>query len=71
MHTGGNEEGILKWIDTVNNGDKWQEARVSVKHKEAFWVIMSFWFFPFKKNSIWLRSFFYILDVCEFFTFYF
>ncbi|XP_039670520.1 MAM and LDL-receptor class A domain-containing protein 1 [Perca fluviatilis] len=39
MHTGGNEEGILKWIDTVNNGDKWQEARVSVKHKEAFWFV--------------------------------
>ncbi|XP_034743360.1 MAM and LDL-receptor class A domain-containing protein 1 [Etheostoma cragini] len=37
MHTGGNEEGILKWIDTVNNGDKWQEARVSIKHQEAFW----------------------------------
>lgn len=38
MHTGGNEEGSLKWIETGNKGDKWIQARVSIKHEEAFWV---------------------------------
>uniref|UniRef100_A0A3B4UGP8 Si:ch211-106h4.4 n=1 Tax=Seriola dumerili TaxID=41447 RepID=A0A3B4UGP8_SERDU len=36
MHAGGNEEGILKWIESGNRGDKWQMASLSVKHKEAF-----------------------------------
>ncbi|XP_068593728.1 MAM and LDL-receptor class A domain-containing protein 1 isoform X2 [Cebidichthys violaceus] len=36
---GDNEEGILKWIETGNNGDKWREASVTVKHKEAFWFV--------------------------------
>uniref|UniRef100_A0A4W6EYR6 Si:ch211-106h4.4 n=1 Tax=Lates calcarifer TaxID=8187 RepID=A0A4W6EYR6_LATCA len=40
MHTGGTEEGILKWIETGNKGDKWHMANVSIKHEEAFWVIM-------------------------------
>ncbi|AWP03839.1 putative apical endosomal glycoprotein-like [Scophthalmus maximus] len=39
MQTGGNEEGILKWIDSGNKGDKWQMARVSLKHEEAFWLV--------------------------------
>ncbi|XP_074507832.1 MAM and LDL-receptor class A domain-containing protein 1 [Sebastes fasciatus] len=39
MHTGGTEEGALKWIETGNKGDKWQEASVSVKHQEAFWFV--------------------------------
>lgn len=41
MHAGGNEEGTLKWIETGNKGDKWQEASVHIKHEEAFWVKMS------------------------------
>ncbi|TNN55455.1 MAM and LDL-receptor class A domain-containing protein 2 [Liparis tanakae] len=40
-HSGGNEEGILKWIETGNQGAMWQEASVTVKHGEAFWVITS------------------------------
>lgn len=40
MHSGGYEEGTLKWIETGNKGDKWQEANVPIKHKEPFWVIM-------------------------------
>uniref|UniRef100_A0A3Q3KJW2 MAM domain-containing protein n=2 Tax=Mastacembelus armatus TaxID=205130 RepID=A0A3Q3KJW2_9TELE len=39
IHTSGNEEGILKWIETGNKGDKWQEASVSVNHEEAFWFL--------------------------------
>nr|XP_046265191.1 MAM and LDL-receptor class A domain-containing protein 1 isoform X2 [Scatophagus argus] len=39
MHTGGNEEGTLKWTETGNKGDKWQEARVPIKHEEAFWFV--------------------------------
>nr|XP_033506790.1 MAM and LDL-receptor class A domain-containing protein 1 [Epinephelus lanceolatus] len=39
MHAGGNEEGTLKWIETGDKGDKWQEASVAVKHKEAFWFV--------------------------------
>ncbi|XP_034558606.1 MAM and LDL-receptor class A domain-containing protein 2 [Notolabrus celidotus] len=39
MHTGGNDEGSLKWIETGNRGDKWIEARVPIKHKEAFWFV--------------------------------
>lgn len=41
MHSGGSEEGMLKWIETGNKGDKWQQTSVSIKHKEAFWVIMN------------------------------
>lgn len=40
MHSDGNEEGILKWIETENKGDIWQEARVSITHTEAFWVMV-------------------------------
>ncbi|XP_055359914.1 MAM and LDL-receptor class A domain-containing protein 2 isoform X2 [Betta splendens] len=39
MHTDGNEEGILKWTETESKGDSWQEARVSITHTEAFWVV--------------------------------
>ncbi|KAM9349890.1 apical endosomal glycoprotein [Symphorus nematophorus] len=39
MHAGGDEEGSLKWTETGNKGHKWQEARVSIKHKEAFWFV--------------------------------
>ncbi|XP_071348966.1 MAM and LDL-receptor class A domain-containing protein 2 isoform X2 [Trachinotus anak] len=39
MHADGNEEGILKWIESGNRGDKWQMASLSVKHKEAFWFV--------------------------------
>uniref|UniRef100_A0A8C4IGG5 MAM domain-containing protein n=1 Tax=Dicentrarchus labrax TaxID=13489 RepID=A0A8C4IGG5_DICLA len=39
MHSGGYEEGTLKWIESGNKGDKWQEARVPIKHKEAFWFV--------------------------------
>ncbi|XP_074544676.1 MAM and LDL-receptor class A domain-containing protein 1 [Halichoeres trimaculatus] len=39
MHIGGNEEGSLKWIEAGNKGDKWIEARVSIKHEEAFWFV--------------------------------
>nr|XP_020447005.1 MAM and LDL-receptor class A domain-containing protein 1-like isoform X2 [Monopterus albus] len=39
LHSGGNEEGILRWIETGNKGDKWQEAHVFVKHEEAFWFV--------------------------------
>ncbi|KAF3698789.1 MAM and LDL-receptor class A domain-containing protein 1 [Channa argus] len=39
MHTGGSEEGILKWIESGNKGDKWQEASVSIKHEETFWFV--------------------------------
>ncbi|XP_056247108.1 MAM and LDL-receptor class A domain-containing protein 1 [Seriola aureovittata] len=42
MHAGGNEEGILKWIESGNRGDKWQMASLSVKHKEAFWFVFSY-----------------------------
>ncbi|XP_060901043.1 MAM and LDL-receptor class A domain-containing protein 1-like [Labrus mixtus] len=38
-HTGGNEEGTLVWIEAGNKGDKWNEARVSIKHTEAFWFV--------------------------------
>uniref|UniRef100_G3PY20 MAM domain-containing protein n=2 Tax=Gasterosteus aculeatus aculeatus TaxID=481459 RepID=G3PY20_GASAC len=38
-HAGDNEEGILKWIETGNRGDEWQEASVTVKHSEAFWFV--------------------------------
>ncbi|KAL6103987.1 uncharacterized protein ACO6RY_13812 [Pungitius sinensis] len=38
-HASDNEEGILKWIETGNKGDKWQEASVTVKHREAFWFV--------------------------------
>uniref|UniRef100_A0A8C3G9E7 MAM domain-containing protein n=1 Tax=Cyclopterus lumpus TaxID=8103 RepID=A0A8C3G9E7_CYCLU len=37
-HSGGDEEGILKWIETGNQEARWQEASVTVKHGEAFWV---------------------------------
>ncbi|CAJ1072730.1 MAM and LDL-receptor class A domain-containing protein 2 [Xyrichtys novacula] len=39
MHTGGNEEGTLKWIETGGKGDKWQQARVTIKHEEPFWFV--------------------------------
>ncbi|XP_063741754.1 MAM and LDL-receptor class A domain-containing protein 1 [Eleginops maclovinus] len=39
MHSGGNEEGMLKWIETGDKGDRWREASVTVKHKEAFWFV--------------------------------
>nr|XP_020490862.1 MAM and LDL-receptor class A domain-containing protein 1-like isoform X1 [Labrus bergylta] len=38
-HTGGNEEGTLIWIEAGNKGDKWNEARVSIKPTEAFWFV--------------------------------
>ncbi|KAI3374795.1 hypothetical protein L3Q82_021349, partial [Scortum barcoo] len=38
-HAGGNEEGILKWIETGNKGDRWQKATVPIKHDEAFWFV--------------------------------
>ncbi|KAM8850746.1 MAM and LDL-receptor class A domain-containing protein 1 isoform 2-T2 [Spinachia spinachia] len=38
-HAGDNEEGILKWIETGNKGDKWQEASVTIQHSEAFWFV--------------------------------
>lgn len=40
MHTGGDEEGILLWIESGNKRDKWQQASVTIKHQEAFWVMM-------------------------------
>ncbi|KAM7379552.1 hypothetical protein PAMP_005098 [Pampus punctatissimus] len=39
IHTGGNEEGILKWTETGNKGDKWQHASVDINHEEAFWFV--------------------------------
>ncbi|KAK1879509.1 MAM and LDL-receptor class A domain containing protein 1 [Dissostichus eleginoides] len=39
MHSGGNEEGMLKWIETGNKRDRWKEATVTVKHHEAFWFV--------------------------------
>ncbi|XP_075339459.1 MAM and LDL-receptor class A domain-containing protein 1 [Odontesthes bonariensis] len=39
IHAGGDEEGLLKWIETGNKGDQWQQARVSIIHKEAFWFV--------------------------------
>ncbi|XP_076601667.1 MAM and LDL-receptor class A domain-containing protein 1-like [Chaetodon auriga] len=39
MHSGGNEEGTLKWVETGNKGDKWQEATVPVQHNESFWFV--------------------------------
>lgn len=42
MHAGGYEDGDLKWIETGDKGDKWQEADLTIKHQEAFWVIMRF-----------------------------
>ncbi|XP_070701014.1 MAM and LDL-receptor class A domain-containing protein 1 [Pempheris klunzingeri] len=39
MHTSGNEEGTLKWVESGDKGDKWLEARVPIKHKEAFWFV--------------------------------
>lgn len=38
MHDAGIEEGILKWIESQDKGDKWQEASVYVKHDEPFRV---------------------------------
>lgn len=42
MQASGNEEGILKWIETGNKGDKWQETSIAIKHEEAFWVMNVF-----------------------------
>ncbi|XP_047444387.1 MAM and LDL-receptor class A domain-containing protein 2 isoform X2 [Mugil cephalus] len=42
IHAGGNEEGLMKWIKTGNNGDQWQEARVSITHEEAFWFVFAY-----------------------------
>ncbi|KAK2822608.1 hypothetical protein Q5P01_022673 [Channa striata] len=39
MHTSGSEEGILKWTETGNKGDKWLEASVFLKHEETFWFV--------------------------------
>ncbi|XP_038573588.1 MAM and LDL-receptor class A domain-containing protein 1 [Micropterus salmoides] len=39
QHSGDNEEGILKWTETGNKGDKWLEATVPIKHKEEFWFV--------------------------------
>ncbi|KAM9718846.1 MAM and LDL-receptor class A domain-containing protein 1 [Menidia menidia] len=39
MHAGGDEEGLLKWIENGNKGDQWQQARVPIKHEEAFWFV--------------------------------
>ncbi|XP_078791082.1 MAM and LDL-receptor class A domain-containing protein 1 isoform X3 [Oryzias latipes] len=39
MNAGGNEEGLLKWIETGNKGDQWQQANVSIQHQEAFWFV--------------------------------
>uniref|UniRef100_A0AAQ5YK66 MAM domain-containing protein n=1 Tax=Amphiprion ocellaris TaxID=80972 RepID=A0AAQ5YK66_AMPOC len=39
MHAGGSEDGLVKWIEAGNKGDKWQEASVHVKHEEAFWFV--------------------------------
>ncbi|KAF7668436.1 hypothetical protein LDENG_00014610 [Lucifuga dentata] len=39
MHDSGNEEGNLQWIESGNVGDKWHEANVFIKHKEAFWFV--------------------------------
>ncbi|TWW73586.1 LDL-receptor class A domain-containing protein 2 Skeletal organic matrix MAM and [Takifugu flavidus] len=39
MHATGNEEGTLKWMESGNKGDKWQEASVHIKHDEAFWFV--------------------------------
>lgn len=38
-HDTGNEEGMLKWIETGDRGDQWQEASVFIKHQEAFWFV--------------------------------
>ncbi|XP_062284207.1 MAM and LDL-receptor class A domain-containing protein 1 [Scomber scombrus] len=38
-HIGDSEDGILKWAETGNKGDKWQQARVDIKHEEAFWLV--------------------------------
>lgn len=39
MHAGGNEDGLLKWTESGNKGDKWQAGTLSVKHEEAFWFV--------------------------------
>lgn len=39
MHAGGYEDGDLKWIETGDKGDKWQEADLTIKHQEAFWFV--------------------------------
>lgn len=38
MHDAGNDEGTLKWMESQNRGDKWQEASVYIKHDQPFWV---------------------------------
>ncbi|KAF7222228.1 MAM and LDL-receptor class A domain-containing protein 1-like [Nothobranchius furzeri] len=42
IHAGGNEEGLLKWIETGNKGDQWLQARVPIKHKDAFWFVFAY-----------------------------
>lgn len=42
MDAAGNEEGILKWMESGNKGDKWWEASVHIKHDEDFWVRKSY-----------------------------
>lgn len=37
-HDAGNEEGTLKWMESGNRGDKWQEASLYIKHDKPFWV---------------------------------
>ncbi|KAM9845004.1 MAM and LDL-receptor class A domain-containing protein 1 [Aulostomus maculatus] len=39
MQDGGDEGGILKWVESGNRGDKWHEASVSFKQDEAFWFV--------------------------------
>ncbi|XP_076003138.1 apical endosomal glycoprotein [Genypterus blacodes] len=42
MHALGNEEGILKWIETGDQGDKWHQANVFIQHQEAFWFVFAY-----------------------------
>ncbi|XP_061652622.1 MAM and LDL-receptor class A domain-containing protein 2 isoform X2 [Phyllopteryx taeniolatus] len=38
-HDSGNEEGIQKWVEIGNKGDKWLKASVFVEHHSAFWYV--------------------------------
>ncbi|XP_061694563.1 MAM and LDL-receptor class A domain-containing protein 2 isoform X2 [Syngnathoides biaculeatus] len=38
-HDSGNEDGIQKWVEIGNRGDKWLKASVFVEHDSAFWYV--------------------------------
>uniref|UniRef100_A0A3Q3EFD0 MAM and LDL-receptor class A domain-containing protein 2-like n=2 Tax=Kryptolebias marmoratus TaxID=37003 RepID=A0A3Q3EFD0_KRYMA len=39
MQDGGNEEGLLLWIETGNKGDRWLQSSLTIKHEKAFWFM--------------------------------